>query len=83
MGNGELLLRFLELTGWRVDVSRVGSEFRGFAHRPGDPTPRITAAAESRDDLAVELFELACERMYGRRPTVGAPPDAGDVALLH
>ncbi len=85
-GDGDLLLRFLRLTGWRVEVYEDLSAIAAFAERPqrpGEPAMRVSASGSSRPLVALELFERACEQLYGRRPTIDVPPEAADISLLH
>lgn len=85
-GDGDLLLRFLRLTGWRVEAYEDDSgKVAAFAERPpglDGPAVRVTASGRNRS-VGIALFEQACEHMYGRRPTFDVPPDHADTSLFH
>jgi hypothetical protein len=65
--DGELLLAWLQLIGWRVHIDRAGDALVGVAtHVSPDTTLRVTARAPGRDALAGELFEAAMRLLEPR-----------------
>jgi hypothetical protein len=66
---GELLLRFLTVTGWDVDVCESERGVTALAVQAGDGAPlRITAWAKTREAVSFALFEQVRTRMYADRP---------------
>ena len=63
-----ILLTWLNLLGWQVDVERDGESLVGVArHCAGDgSTFRVAARAPTRDELAFQLFEGAVKIVEGR-----------------
>jgi hypothetical protein len=63
-----ILLTWLNLLGWQVDVERDGGSLVGVArHCAGDGTTfRVGACAPTRDDLAFQLFDAAMKIVEGR-----------------
>lgn len=66
--SSSLLLQYLTLTGWSVDIRDDGDACSGVAVR--DKT-RVTAWAKTRAAAAILFFEHAC----------GAPPPHGRAPL--
>jgi hypothetical protein len=62
-GSGELLLQYLTLAGWTVDVRRAAPVgLSGVAVRQdGAEGPRVAAWAKSRTALAVLLYHSTLE----------------------
>lgn len=66
---GELLLRFLTVTGWDVDVNESTTGVTGLAVHAGENGPlRITAWAKNREAVSFALFEQVRTRLYADRP---------------
>ena len=70
--NGKsVLLLWLNLLGWQVDVDSDGSDLVGVArHCAADGSSfRIAARASTREELALKLFEAALKivESHGRR----------------
>jgi hypothetical protein len=85
MSDGENFAVFLRSTGWRVEIYDDGARFVAFAERPADDgsgSVRVTASGPTRADAAARLFELACEDVYGKRPTFEEPPQT-PIDLIH
>ena len=57
--SGELLLRFLTLAGWTVDVRRAPGGLSALAVRGGDG-PRVAAWGRNETAVALLLFQAAC-----------------------
>jgi hypothetical protein len=57
--SSELLLRFLTLTGWTVDVRRAPVGLSALAVRD-DGSPRVAAWGVNRTAIAVLLFHATC-----------------------
>jgi hypothetical protein len=55
--SGSLLLQYLTLTGWHVDVRVADDGYFATAERDD---ARIAASAKTRASLALLLFEHAC-----------------------
>ena len=86
MSDGENLVNFLRSTGWRVGIYDDGARFVAFAERQADDgsgSVRMTGSGATRADAAARLFELACEHVYGSRPTFEEPPAETPIDLLH
>ena len=74
-----ILLMWLTLLGWQVEVERDGDNLVGVArHVAGDgSTFRIGGCAATRDELAFQLFEAAMKIVDARgqrlrRPRIAA-----------
>ena len=74
-----ILLMWLSLLGWQVEVERDGDKLVGVArHVAGDgSTFRIGGCAATRDELAFQLFEAAMKIVEAsgqrlRRPLLAA-----------
>jgi hypothetical protein len=60
----DLLLRYLELTGWSVEIRDDGNGLSALAvHEAADGPLRIAAWARTRTALVIAVFEQACRRM--------------------
>jgi hypothetical protein len=57
--SGELLLRFLTLAGWNVDVRRAPVGLSALAVRD-DGSPRVAAWGRDRTAVALLLFHATC-----------------------
>jgi hypothetical protein len=57
--SGELLLRFLTLAGWTVDVRRAPVGLSALAVRDGG-SPRVAAWGRNRTAVALLLFHATC-----------------------
>jgi hypothetical protein len=85
MSDGENFADFLRSTGWRVGIYDDGARFVAFAEREADDgsgSVRVTGCGPTRADATARLFELACEQVYGSRPTFEEPPET-PIDLLH
>jgi hypothetical protein len=71
-----ILLRWLNLLGWQVDVELDGDNLVGVArHVAGDgSTFRVGGCAATRDELAYQLFEAVMKIVDARRHRLGRPP---------
>ena len=71
-----ILLRWLNLLGWQVDVELDGDNLVGVArHVAGDgSTFRVGGCAATRDELAYQLFEAVMKIVDARRQRLGRPP---------
>ena len=74
-----ILLVWLNLLGWQVDVERDGDTLAGVArHYAADgSTFRVGACARTRDELAFQLFDAAMKIVEAsgerlRRPLLAA-----------
>ena len=75
--NGKsILLLWLNLLGWQVDVRRKGEELQGVAHHVAadGSSFRVSGRAATRDELAYKLFQAALGVIEGtqRRPLLAA-----------
>jgi hypothetical protein len=76
--NGKsILLLWLNVLGWQVDVKEKGDELFGVArHIAADGSSfRVSGRGATRDDLAFQLFEAALRVVDGsarRRPLLAA-----------
>jgi hypothetical protein len=63
-----ILLMWLNLLGWQVDVERDGESVVGVArHCAGDGTTfRVGGCAPTRDELAFQLFDAAMKIVEAR-----------------
>lgn len=63
-----ILLTWLNVLGWQVDVEREGENVVGVArHCAGDGTTfRVGGCAPTRDELAFQLFDAAMKIVEGR-----------------
>jgi hypothetical protein len=59
--SGELLLRFLTLAGWTVDVRRAPVGLSALAVRGGDG-PRVAAWGRNETAVALLLFQATCTK---------------------
>lgn len=75
-GNGIILLDWLHVLGWTVEVEREGEQWVGLARyaEAKGPELRVGACSPGLTGLAWELFVRAVERLEGRRDraTAGA-----------
>jgi len=76
--NGKsILLLWLNLLGWQVDVRRKGEQLHGVAHHVAadGSSFRVSGRAATRDELAFKLFQAALRVVEGtaeRRPLLAA-----------
>jgi hypothetical protein len=60
--NGKsILLLWLNMLGWQVDVRRTGDRLVGIARHvtPDGSSVRVSGSAATRDELAFRLFQAA------------------------
>jgi hypothetical protein len=72
-----MLLLWLNLLGWQVDVRQKGDRLVGVARHVADDGSsfRVSGSATTRDELAFQLFEAVLrviERGSRRRPLLAA-----------
>jgi hypothetical protein len=66
-----ILLLWLNLLGWQVEVERDGDNVVGVARHvtPDGESVRVGGCARTRDELAFQLFQAAMKIVEaGRRP---------------
>jgi hypothetical protein len=70
-----ILLLWLNLLGWQVEVKRVGNKLVGVArHCAADGTSfRVAGSAPTRDELAFRLFEAALKLAESRSERLRRP----------
>jgi hypothetical protein len=68
-GNGIILLDWLRLLGWTVEIERDGDDWVGLARRiePTGAELRVGGCATGLTRLVWDLFTGAVERLDGRR----------------
>ena len=73
-----ILLIWLTLLGWQVQVEPDGRDLVGVArHFAADgSTYRVGGCAATRDELAFQLFEAAMKIVDARRRDLRRPPHA-------
>jgi hypothetical protein len=60
--DGDVLLLWLRLLGWRTELEQVGATWIGFASRIlGTQEIKVRTRAASRPQALIELFEAAVE----------------------
>jgi hypothetical protein len=71
-----ILLMWLNLLGWQVDVEYDGDTLVGVArHVAGDGSSfRVRGCAATRDELAFQLFEAAMKIVEARGQRLRRPP---------
>ena len=76
--DGDLLLLWLCLLGWRTELERDGAIWIGFASRIlGSQEVKVRTRATSRSQALVELFEAAVE--LGAVGSRGLDPAASEL----
>jgi len=71
-----ILLLWLTMLGWQVDVRRKGEELHGVAHHVAadGSSFRVSGRGATRDELAFRLFQAALRVIEGtqQRPLLAA-----------
>jgi hypothetical protein len=64
-----ILLTWLQLLGWQVDIGRDGNSIVGVARHCGadGSTYRVGGCAPTREELALQLFEAVMKIVESRR----------------
>jgi hypothetical protein len=70
-----ILLLWLNLLGWQVEIRRVGNKLAGVArHRaPDGSTFRVAGSAPTREELTLRLFEAAMKLLESRGERLKRP----------
>jgi hypothetical protein len=77
-GSSEVLVCWLRLLGWSVEMSRHGEMFVAVARRHEDDEHDLVAgaAASALEDLPLAIFTAACARLEEeRRPALEEAPE--------
>ena len=76
--DGDLLLLWLRLLGWRTELERRDATWIGFASRIlGRQEVKVRTRASSRSQALLELFEAAVE--LGATASLGVDPAASEL----
>jgi len=73
-----ILLMWLNLLGWQVEVKRAGNKLVGVArHCAADGSRfRVAGSAPTREELTLRLFEAAMKLIESRSGRLQRPPVA-------
>jgi len=77
-GSSEVLVCWLRLLGWRVELNRHGELFVAVArrHEAGGHDLVAGAVASSLDELPLAIFSAACARLEEERaPVLAEAPE--------